>query len=138
MFKEKHLAVTTLAILSFTVPIAANAKEVTEKQGKSAADKPHKEVATKEKVTKDAAPKDKPQKETKHVELFPKDTRTVAQKDFARNEAAVRAESDRRQKEKTAEAMRDKTHDLRLKTGKDTSVGGSLNPPSVDIKKTFP
>lgn len=138
MFKERHLAAVTLAILSVAVPFGANAKEVTEKQGKSVADKPHKEVATKEKVVKDTAPKDKPQKEAKRVELSPKDTRTEAQKNFDRNEATARAEYDRRQKEKTAEAMRDKTHDLRLKTGKDTSVGGGLNPPSVDIKKTFP
>lgn len=71
-------------------------------------------------------------------ELFPKDNRTYSQKEFDRNERQVRKETDRQQAEKRVESMRDKSHDGRIPVGKNTSVGGQSNPPSVNVRKTIP
>ena len=82
-----------------------------------------------------SAKSDKQQK----VELFPKDNRTPSQKNFERNESDVNKEYKRQQEDQRKEAMRDKTHDgLRVRVGKDTSVGGEFNPPGVNVRKTIP
>ena len=68
----------------------------------------------------------------------PKDTRTEAQKNFDRNLKNANEVSARQQQEKTRETMRDKTHDNRVKTGANTSVGVDPTTNSVNVRKSTP
>jgi len=63
-----------------------------------------------------------------------KDTRTYSQKEQARSEAEATKGYQALQREKQAETMRNKTHDGRIMIGKDTSVGGSASPPTVNVR----
>ncbi len=117
--------------------VAAKDKPVKETPEKT---KPTKEVATKEKPAKEVVAKEKPAKETpakekplKELDLSLKDTRTHAEKESDRTNREMKAEYDRQQQEKTKEAMRDKTHDGRLKVGDDTSVGGKVKDGTVEV-----
>lgn len=70
-------------------------------------------------------------------DLFPKDNRSYSEKERARSEAEAKKGYEALQREKQAEAMRDKTHDgLRYKTGKDTSVGLQKDPPGINVRTT--
>lgn len=70
------------------------------------------------------------------ADLVQKDTRSEAQKTFDSNKAnADRVSKDIADKKK-AEAMRDKSHDNRIKVGKDTSVGVGAD--GISVKKTIP
>ncbi|MDQ7954773.1 MAG: hypothetical protein RET84_02640 [Pseudomonadota bacterium] len=71
------------------------------------------------------------------VDLNPKDTRSYSQREQDRGFAEAQKGYEHVQREKQAEAMRDKTHDgFRYKTGKDTSVGGSFDPPGINVRTT--
>jgi hypothetical protein len=83
-----------------------------------------------------AAPGARAQSKDKKADLFPKDERTYAQKEHDRNAADVKKASEAQQKSKTAEVMRDKTHDGRVKVGKDISVGGQTGPTGLNVRTT--
>jgi hypothetical protein len=74
----------------------------------------------------------------KKVDLNPKDTRTEAQKTVDSNFENAKKVSDRQKQEATKEAMRDKSHDNRVKVNKDTSVGVDPKSGTVNVKKTTP
>lgn len=74
----------------------------------------------------------------KKVDLTPKDSRTEAQKTFDRNLQNANKVSAQKKKEADREAMRDRSHDNRLKTGPNTSVGVDPQKGSVNIRKTTP
>ena len=76
------------------------------------------------------------QNQGKKVELFPKDTRTHAEKEQARSEAQAKAGYEAVQRQKQAEAMRDKRHDNRVKVGPNTSVGVQGDPAGVNVRTT--
>ncbi|MFK4705969.1 hypothetical protein ABIC83_002808 [Roseateles asaccharophilus] len=63
-----------------------------------------------------------------------KDTRSEAQRTFDRNMENANKVHQREQEAKKREEMRDKTHDGRLKTGKDTSVSADKN--GVNVRTT--
>lgn len=65
-----------------------------------------------------------------------KDTRTEAQRTLDRNMENANKVSQRKEEERKREEMRDKTHDNRLKTGKDTSVGFDGDKKTVNVIKT--
>lgn len=76
---------------------------------------------------------EKPQREPK-VDLFPKYNPSA---DSQANKAAEMSKvRERMRQEKVKEDMRDKTHDYRLKAGKDTSVG--VGKDGVNVIKTIP
>lgn len=76
--------------------------------------------------------------EEKKIDLKPKDTRSESQKAFDKNADNANKVSARQKQEATAEAMRDKAHDNRIKTGQNTSVGVDPAKSTVNIKKTTP
>ena len=62
--------------------------------------------------------------------------KSESQKTFDKNMENAKQVYDRDTKAKEKEQMRDKTHDNRVKVGKDTSVGvqTETDPPSVNVK----
>lgn len=73
----------------------------------------------------------------KSVDLNLKDTRSYSQREQDRGFAEARKGYEHVQREKEAERRRDTRHDgFRVKTGKDSSLGGGLTPPSVDWRTT--
>lgn len=76
------------------------------------------------------------QSQGKKVDLFPKDTRTHAEREQARSEAQAKAGYEAVQRQKQAEEMRDKRHDNRVKFGPNTSVGAQTDPPGVNVRTT--
>ena len=81
-----------------------------------------------------AADKDRPAKD--RIDIQSKDVRNESQKNFDRNMENAKRESERQRQEKNKEAMRDKSHDNRLKVGKDVSIGVDPKVPGMNIKKT--
>jgi len=72
----------------------------------------------------------------KKVDLTPKDTRSYSQKEQDHGFAEAKKGYEHLQREKEAERMRDTRHDGRLKTGKDSSLGGGAEPPNINWKTT--
>lgn len=149
--KKSSLNGLSAVIVSLAVLVGANGiaaekstkeKPVSEKPAKDkpVAEKLTKEKSAAEKVTKDKPVAEKPTKEKaekpakEKLDLTVRDTRTELDK----NMAQAKEGHDRLQKEKEAEAMRDKTHDGRLKVGEKTSIGVQGNPPGVNIKVQTP
>lgn len=60
-----------------------------------------------------------------------------AQKQFNKDLKEVQKTYNRIKKEETAEQLRDKTHDYRLKIDKNTSLGVDASKNSVNVKGTF-
>jgi hypothetical protein len=74
----------------------------------------------------------------KKVDLAPKDTRAESQKTFDRNLENANKVSAQQKKDAEREAMRDKSHDNRVKTGPNTSVGVDPQKGTVNVRKTTP
>lgn len=77
-----------------------------------------------------------PAQSSRSVDLFPKDTRSHSQREQDRGFAEAQKGYEHVQREKQAEAMRDKRHDGRVMTGKDSSLGGGVMPPSINWMTT--
>lgn len=71
-----------------------------------------------------------------NIELNPKDTRSYSQREQDRGFAEAQKGYEHVQAEREAEKMRDTRHDGRLKTGKDSSLGGGIEPPNVNWRTT--
>jgi hypothetical protein len=68
--------------------------------------------------------------------LPPKDTRTEEQKRVEENLRRAKETEDKMKADQTKQDMRDTTHEGRLKLTPDMSVGGKIDPPQVDIRKS--
>ena len=66
------------------------------------------------------------------TDLLPKDNSTRLEKNL---ESAGKANTERQREN---ERQKNDPHAGRVKTGEGTSVGGTVNPPSVNIKKEIP
>lgn len=66
------------------------------------------------------------------------DSRSESQKTLDRNMADAKRTKDMMEKERVREELRDKNHDNRLMTGKDTSVGVDPSTRGINIRHTTP
>jgi hypothetical protein len=72
------------------------------------------------------------------IDIFPKDERTYSQQEQDRNQREAQKGYEAQQREEQNEIMRDKSHDRRLKTDDDTSIGVDATPePNVNIRRTY-
>jgi hypothetical protein len=72
------------------------------------------------------------------IDIFPKDERTYSQQEQDRNQREAQKGYEAQKREEQNEIMRDKSHDRRLKTDDDTSIGVDATPePNVNIRRTY-
>jgi hypothetical protein len=73
-------------------------------------------------------------REPRDVDAFPR-FQARQESNFERNAREFKPAYERQQRERTAEAMRDKTHDHRLRVGTDTSIGAGRS--GVNVIRTY-